>query len=132
MAARRQAPPGPNGEAPAGWNPVGASEDSHADSRTEPKHSAGLPERQQRALLALLRGPQTRNDIDTLCAVSNGPDLIWKLRALGLQIDMTMRPGLNRFGRAIRHGVYDLRPGQGARIARLLLGQTVDSGGGHG
>ena len=132
MAARRQAPPGPNGEAPAGWNPAGASEDGHTDSETGAKHSAGLPERQQRALLALLRGPQTRNDIDTLCAVSNGPDLIWKLRALGLEIDMTMQPGLNRFGRAIRHGVYDLRPGQDARITRLLQGPTADPGGSHG
>ena len=133
MGRRREyAPPGANEKAPAGWNPAGASECGHADSKTGTKHNASLPERQQRALLALMRGPQSRNDIDAVCAVSNGPDVVMKLRRQGLGIDMTMQPGRNRFGRAVRHGVYDLQPGQEAQIERLLRPSLLGQGGSHG
>jgi len=63
-------------------------------------------EPQQRALNALLVRPCKRESVDRIAGVSNGPDLIGRLRDRGLTIPCTMTPGLTRDGKKVDYGVY--------------------------
>lgn len=127
--ARRSAPG--KGEARAGWNPGQASEDDgQAGSETGGKSTPPLPEQQHRALLALLTARRlSREALDRAAAASNSPDLVMRLRALGLDIGLEFERGRNRYGKPVRFGIYELPTSEDAK-ARKLLGQP--QGGDHG
>ncbi|ROR21723.1 helix-turn-helix protein [Comamonas sp. BIGb0124] len=64
--------------------------------------------RHQRALEALMRGPVTRNSLDAIAGVANGPDIISDLRRCGLEIPCLRLKVEDRDGRTCRPGVYTL------------------------
>jgi hypothetical protein len=71
-----------------------------------------------RTIRALLVRPMHREHVDHVAGCSNAPDLISKLRDLGLGkqgLLCTMVKGCDRDGKSIRFGVYSLS--QPARIA---------------
>jgi hypothetical protein len=76
-----------------------------------------------RAIHRLLLGPATREQLDKTACVSNGPDLAFKLRKLGLGMDglpCTLVPVLDRDGVLVRRGVYSFSAaGRRAVIAGL-------------
>lgn len=117
-------------EACAGWNPGQASTDGQAGSETKRKSTPSLPEQQHRALLALLTARRlSREALDRAAAASNSPDLVMRLRALGLDIGLEFERGRNRYGKPVRFAIYELPTSEDAK-ARKLLGQP--QGGDHG
>lgn len=65
--------------------------------------------RARRALVALLAGPVTREQIDRISGSSNGPNLIGSIRKrLGIEIPCVMKPKIDRDGFPTRHGEYHL------------------------
>ena len=67
-----------------------------------------LSARQRRALVALLERPRSREEIDKIAGVSNGPDLIAQLRRHGLEIPCELVEHIDRDDKRGRHGVYHL------------------------
>lgn len=72
--------------------------------------------RHQRALDALMRGPVSRNSLDAIAGVANGPDLIADLRRCGLQIPCERIKAEDRDGRTCRPGVYMLTEPDRAKV----------------
>jgi hypothetical protein len=64
--------------------------------------------RHLRAILALMRRPQTREEIDREAGCSNGPALVQELRSLGLEAPCTRIRCLDRDGREVRRGIYSV------------------------
>lgn len=64
--------------------------------------------RQLRVLKALLQGPRSRTEVDTISGASNGPEVIAQLRHHGLSIECELVPGVDRDGEKVRFGVYRL------------------------
>jgi hypothetical protein len=82
---------------------------SASDFTTSIEFSGTNNPRQLRAIHALLAHPLQREQLDRMSGCSNGPDLIAKLRDLGLGKDglpCTMISSQDRDGQAIRYGVY--------------------------
>jgi hypothetical protein len=61
-----------------------------------------------RVIQALLLRPRKREDIDRISGAANGPDLMWRLRKLGLCAPCAKVPGIDLDGRTIKFGVYSL------------------------
>ncbi len=61
-----------------------------------------------RTIHALMTRPQRREHIDATAGCSNGPDLIARIRRLGLDIPCELISDLDRDGRPIKRGVYHL------------------------
>lgn len=80
--------------------------------------------RELRALHALLLRPIPREQLDRIVGCSNGPDLIFRIRALGLPKEnglvCTMVPDYDRDGYAIRRGVYSLSDAGRRAVNRWL------------
>jgi hypothetical protein len=73
---------------------------------------------------ALLAGPVSRERVDQLAGVSNGPSLIADLRDCGLgmeHLQCLRRPDVDKFGKRRAPGVYLLTE-QGRRAVRFSLG----------
>lgn len=64
--------------------------------------------RHLRAIDALMAGPLTREELDRVAGVSNGPQLVSDLRDLGLKLPCDRVRRINRDGRPCRPGVYRL------------------------
>jgi len=64
--------------------------------------------RMVRTLRILVKNPLEREKLDGVAACSNGPDLIFALRKMGLTIPCEFRTRRDRDGRACRFGVYHL------------------------
>ena len=80
--------------------------DSTSDNSTHKR--LRLSARQRRALVALLERPRSREEIDKIAGVSNGPDLIAQLRSRGLKVHCESVEHIDRDGKRGRHGVYHL------------------------
>lgn len=76
------------------------------ESKTNSLHP--LSSRQRRILQALTTGPKTREQVDRLGKVSNGPEHIRQLRALGFIIHCERRCFINEDGNRCYPGVYKL------------------------
>jgi hypothetical protein len=61
-----------------------------------------------RVIQALMLRPRKREEIDRIGGASNGPDLISKLGRRGLHIPCTLVRGIDRDGRPVKFGVYQL------------------------
>ena len=83
--------------------------------------SPKLVPRQMRVVLALLRGPVMREEIDRVAGASNGPDVVARLRAKGLDIPCTPIDSINRDGEPCRPGQYELS----SRDRETLLGWVL-------
>lgn len=66
--------------------------------------------RHLRVLNALRIKPQPREAVDTIAGVSNGPDIVMRLRAGGLEIPCDRITVLDRDNRPRRPGIYSLTP----------------------
>lgn len=64
--------------------------------------------RQRRSVTALLARPLTRKQLDDVVGCINSPDLVMKLRELGLEIPCTRKPVVDRDGKKTYYGVYSL------------------------
>ena len=76
--------------------------------------------RQLRAIHALLRRPMPREQLDREAGASNGPALVSDLRGMGLDLPCDRVPCLDRDGREVRRGIYNLTQRDRTRIARWL------------
>lgn len=92
-------------------------------------HFIPMSRREQRVLVALMQGPQKREDIDVLAPASNGPGVIHCLRHVhGFDYRTELCTELKRFvtydGLPSRFGIYSLSP-EGKARARQKLEQQV-------
>ncbi len=101
--------------------PVAAGR-GEATKQNKPAHPTPLCPRQGRALAALMRDPLSRKDLDKIAGVTNGPDLIAKMRRRGLDIPCTMVPTRDRDWRPCKFGVYHLTQADREVIAGWGLG----------
>lgn len=76
--------------------------------------------RHQRVLQAALRRPMPREEVDRVAGASNGPDLIFDLRARGLDFPCHRVPCLDRDGVEVKRGIYALSALDRRKIARWL------------
>ena len=65
-----------------------------------------LSNRHRRIAGALLTRSRTREQIDAAAGASNGPDEVFRLRALGLEIPCVRVPCIDRDGKEVQRGVY--------------------------
>lgn len=81
--------------------------------------------RELRTLEALLAGPLSRELLDRVAGCSNGPMLVARLRAIGLELPCAMLPAIDRDGEKVRHGEYSLTAADRVRARALLAGEAV-------
>lgn len=85
----------------------------------KPKFTGTDNPRHLRVITVLMRRPLHRQELDAVAGCSNGPDLVFALRELGLSKDRhltcTRVRFLDRDGRICRPGVYALT-GEGKRL----------------
>jgi hypothetical protein len=77
-----------------------------------------------RVIQALMIRPRKREEIDRIAGASNGPDLIGRLRDLGLELKCIRTPGIDRDGYRIRFGVYAFHDGD-RRAVNAWLSKTA-------
>lgn len=104
--------------APTAVAPLGCTQDGEAGgivpcsaSQEQPGASAPLPSirspRQRRVLLALLAGPQTREQLDRVAGASNAPDVVMKLRRrFGLSLPCALGRVRDLDGHTVERGIY--------------------------
>jgi hypothetical protein len=77
--------------------------------------------RHRRLLLALLAGPQTREEVDAIVGASNGPDEVMRVRRrFGLVIPCERQQGFDRDRHRVEFGVYSLTPGDHIAARKLV------------
>lgn len=69
-----------------------------------------------RVLKALTARSVSREEIDVIAGVSNGPDIIAELRHLGFEIPCHRITALDRDGKLCRPGIYHLTQADRARL----------------
>jgi hypothetical protein len=84
--------------------------------------------RHLRVIHALLRRPMPREQLDREAGASNGPDLVGELRSRGLDLPCDRVACLDRDGREVRRGIYNLTQRDRIRIARWLARRASGSG----
>lgn len=103
--------------------PMQAAGDS-AQAGTPPQPPARAPHltpRHRRMLLALLAGPQTREEMDRIVGASNGPDEVMRVRRrFGLAIPCERRKGWDRDRHRVEFGVYSLSATDRPAVQRVL------------
>lgn len=65
--------------------------------------------RERRLLAALLERPITREQADRIARASNSPDVVFKLRSHGIDVQMTRIGFVDADGRASNYGRYWLK-----------------------
>lgn len=110
-----------------------------ADVRTDvqtprPEPARRLTPRRLRLLLALLDGPQTREEVDQCVGASNGPDEVLNVRRrFGLVIPCERQQGFDRDRHRVEFGVYRLadedRPKARALVVAALSGEGFETTG---
>lgn len=83
--------------------------------------------RHLRALTALIKRSITRESLDRIVGCSNGPDLVFNLRDLGLDIPCQRVPAYDRDGERIWHGVYSLTSLDRKKIHRWLAARPKEA-----
>ena len=76
--------------------------------------------RHLRVIQALRCRPMPREQLDREAGASNGPDLVADLRARGLDLPCSRTPCLDRDGREVKRGIYNLTQRDRIGIARWL------------
>jgi hypothetical protein len=113
----------------SGATPTSWADDEIANGKASKANSTPgriKSQRQIRALQALLNGPIRREHLDRTCGVSNGPELIARLRARGLKIICDESQAvIDRDGREAYPGVYSLHSESRAKAIGLLKNSEV-------
>jgi hypothetical protein len=95
--------------------------DLPASTSGRAKITADDSPREWHALVALLAGPKSREEIDRAAGVSNGPDLIMELRRRhGLACPCKRVNHRDRWGVSVKKGLYSLSETDRPKVARLL------------
>ena len=89
---------------------------------TTPEFSGTDSPREIRVLRALVNGPTTREDVDRIARASNGPDVVYRLRAKGADILTDLVPHTTADGERSRHGLYSLSPDGRRAVQEWLRG----------
>jgi hypothetical protein len=76
--------------------------------------------RQRRALLALLGGPVSREQLDRITGASNSPNVIRLLRCNGFEIPCTYTEEIDRDGKPCTPGMYGLTESDKALTLAML------------
>lgn len=76
--------------------------------------------RHLRAIAALMTRARPREALDREAGCSNGPALVAELRARGLAIPCDRVPVIDRDGREVRRGVYNLTDSDRRRVNAWL------------
>lgn len=98
---------------------TGTDSASKPGRRQPPEPS--LNPRQARILRALLERKRTREEIDAIAGVSNGPDEIFRLRHnLGLRLPCPRKAGIDMDGKPVEIGVYGMAESDYSIALRLL------------
>ena len=90
------------------------------DSIPEMIFSGTANSRELRTIRALMRAPRMREDLDRIAGASNAPDLVFRLRAAGLEIPCDRVERLDRDGQVCRPGRYSLTADDRKRIRDWL------------
>lgn len=98
------------------------------DSTSSPviRFSGTSNPRHIRALLALLKRPLSREEVDSIAGCANGPELISNLRHRGLgkkHLTCVRIEFIDRDGKPCRPGVYSLTPAGKATVRAWLQTQ---------
>ncbi|GAA5138044.1 hypothetical protein GCM10023339_78580 [Alloalcanivorax gelatiniphagus] len=101
--------------------PDAAGSEGQGLYKLPPKHPTIGP-RHRRLLEALLSGPITREQADSIARASNSPHWIMELRHRGLVIQCQRRKRRDSDGNWIRPGVYSLARESIPSARRLLEG----------
>lgn len=97
--------------------------DCRAGAAHDQQPRVHLTPRHRRLLLALLDGPQTREDVDVIVGASNGPDEVMRVRKrFGLAIPCERRQGFDRDQHRVDFGVYSLTSSDRTAARKLLKG----------
>lgn len=107
-------------KAPTCCNPVEGSEEALNTHLQYPHPRQPLLSRERRILEGLTAGPKTREQVDRLGRVSNGPEYIRQLRARGLVIHCERRCFTNEEGNRCCPGVYQLDERSVPRALEML------------
>lgn len=92
-----------------------------------PGHFLGTDNhRDLRVIHAALVRSRKREEIDRIAGCSNGPDLILRLRRLGLEFPCDRVPGFDRDGLPIKFGVYYLTNSDRRKINAWLRLRNKD------
>jgi hypothetical protein len=97
-----------------------ASSPKEASALDSAKFTGTNNPRQQRALVALDKGPMPRQSLDNFTGSANSPDLILDLRRKGLEIPCERVACIDRDGRPCRPGVYHLSESDRRKISSWL------------
>ena len=81
--------------------------------------------RHLRILKALLKRPCKREEIDRIAQASNGPDEIYELRNLGLEIPCQRIPIRDRDSHRSFYGEYSLTPADCQKVIRWASREGV-------
>jgi hypothetical protein len=88
-------------------------------------------QRQLRALVALLAGPKTREQLDRLAGSSNSPDVVMILRRrFGLLLPCALETVPDRDGKSVERGVYRLAELDKPTALRLVQASASTGEGG--
>lgn len=97
-------------------------------AQDEPGNSIAIRgPREWRVLRRLMIGPASREELDITAGASNSPDLVFRLRSRGLNIDCELATHVDRDGQNCRHGVYSLES-KSREVVRDLLAQRAARG----
>lgn len=107
--------------APAPTKTQGAINNKRGNCARVPRiHIDAADFRARRALLALAERPRSREELDRIAGAANGPDLILRLRMLGLALPCTRLSFTDRDGKPVRPGSYATTDRDRALIRRAL------------
>lgn len=82
--------------------------------------------RHHRLILALLAGPVTREEVDSIVGASNGPDEVLRARRrFNLVIPCERKTGRDRDGHRVEFGVYSLTRADRAKARKLVHGRAA-------
>lgn len=89
--------------------------------QTSDNSTPSISARERRLLLVLkAQGKTSRHDLDRLAGYENTPDGVLRLRRrFGFEIPMVKEPFIDRDGRKVRVGFYDLSQSDCAKLTAL-------------
>jgi len=100
-----------------------------AEYSTAPAHFSGTDNpRHLRVIHALMIRPRRREEIDHIAGASNGPELMAELRRRGITRKARRTPCIDRDGRQVYPGIYELDDADRRAIAVWLRIRDKRSG----